>query len=150
MYAYCEDYFKTVYGEGWQECYNYLSSLSTIGDMKIVKNCSTEELKESLEGCYNIVEGFLPKLESMPKPEIKLRAIALSDLIIYSKYLKKWLNTLILLLKGKVAESDKEYSALTDWLWYIESDIHKRWDIRLLVYQLNTWYSEISKKVKER
>ncbi len=148
--ALCEDYFKTVYGDAWRECYNYLTSLSEIGDMKIVKECSLDELKQSLEKCYSAVEEFLPKLESMPKSKTKLRANAFSDLIIYSKYLKKWLNTLILLLSEKKEESDKEYSALTDWLWYIEADIHERWDIRILIYQLKTWYGEIFEKLQRK
>lgn len=146
------DYFKHAYGEGWEDVYNYMQTLSDEFDMKLKpggRDYPAMDCIPVFERCLGLIRDFRATHDLSGKGRSTLEATSWKDIEIHGVFLEKYYEAILVGLRGDEEGGKKLLDELFYWMHEIEDEVQPRWDIYNNARLIHQWYNELLTKKKK-
>ncbi len=140
------DYFKHAYGEGWEDAYNYMQTLSDTFDMIIKpggRDYRAMDCVPVLEKCINLIKDFRASHDFSGEGRSTLEATSWKDAELHGIFLEKYYSAFLTGLRGDETAGEAQLNELVLWMFAVEDQIQPRWDIYNNARLVHQWYNGI-------
>jgi len=146
------DYFEHAYGEGWEDVYTYMQTLSDEFDMKLKpggRDYPAMDCVPVFERCLGLIRDFRATHDLSGEGRNALEATSWKDIEIYGNFLEKYYEAILTGLHGDEEGGKKLLDDLFYRMYEIEDEVQPRWDIYNHARLIHQWYNELLTKKKK-